>query len=43
MPAITMMEVESTAPLKPAARANGTVSPSLIPITTSVRKALLVR
>ncbi len=34
IPAITMMLLESTAPLNPAANANGTVNPSLMPITT---------
>src|SRR5579884_396388 len=34
-PAVTMMAVELTAPDSPAARANGTVSPSDIPMTIS--------
>src|SRR5580704_5022104 len=34
-PATTMMRVAATAPERPAARANGTVSPSAMPITTS--------
>src|ERR1019366_9106130 len=34
-PAVTMMPLDSTAPDNPAARANGTVRPSDIPITMS--------
>ena len=34
-PAVTTMCVEATAPERPAARANGTVSPSDMPITMS--------
>src|SRR6202163_3191002 len=34
-PATTTMAVEETVPERPAARANGTVRPSDIPITTS--------
>ena len=34
-PAVTMMLVGTTAPESPAARANGMVSPSAIPMTTS--------
>jgi hypothetical protein len=34
-PAVTMMLVEAMAPARPAASANGTVSPSAAPSTTS--------
>jgi hypothetical protein len=36
MPAMTINSLFCTAPLKPAASANGTVSPSDMPITTSL-------
>src|SRR5580698_1316072 len=42
-PARTMRPVLDTAPLRPAARAKGTVKPSLMPITTSLMKAELER
>src|SRR6185503_8078869 len=42
-PAVTMMSVESTAPARPAASANGTVSPSAIPITTSRTVSVAVK
>src|SRR5437899_5388821 len=42
-PAVTMMPAFCTAPLRPAARAKGTVSPSAIPITTSRTTALAVK
>jgi len=35
-PATTMTSVEATAPDNPAANANGTVSPSAMPMTTSL-------
>jgi hypothetical protein len=35
IPAVTTMVDEATAPLNPAANANGTVNPSDIPITIS--------
>src|SRR5580704_16112205 len=42
-PASTMRPVLDTAPLRPAARAKGTVKPSLMPMTTSLMKAELER
>src|SRR5437867_3084029 len=42
-PAVTMMPACCTAPLNPAASANGTVSPSAMPMTTSRTIALAVK
>src|SRR6185503_19641935 len=42
-PAVTMIPVEWTAPVRPAARANGTVNPSDIPITMSRTTSLEVK
>src|ERR1700692_2299288 len=42
-PAVPTMPLEATAPLKPAASANGTVSPSDIPMTTSRTVSLAVK
>src|SRR5216684_3278560 len=42
-PAVTTMAVESMTPETPAARANGTVRPSDIPITMSLTIALAVK
>src|SRR5262245_7715091 len=42
-PAVTMMAVDSTAPERPAASANGTVRPSAIPMTTSRTVSVAVK
>src|SRR5512139_309146 len=42
-PAVTTMPDEATAPERPAARANGTVSPSDIPMTISLTASLAVK
>ena len=42
-PAVTMMAFEATAPERPAARANGTVKPSDMPITMSRTEAEAVK
>src|SRR5216684_4101749 len=39
-PAVTTMPLDATAPVRPAASANGTVSPSDIPMTTSRSESL---
>ena len=43
IPAIIIIPLSETAPLSPAARAKGTVSPSLIPITTSLKRSELCK
>jgi len=42
-PAVTIIAEESTAADKPAAKANGTVSPSDIPMTTSLTISVEVK
>src|SRR5574341_2696120 len=42
-PAVTMMPVEATAPVSPAASAKGTVNPSDIPMTMSLTTSLAVK
>src|SRR5881398_934758 len=42
-PAVTTMPLEATAPLSPAASANGTVRPSDMPMTTSRTVSLAVK
>src|SRR5256885_17074807 len=42
-PAVTTMPLDATAPLRPAASANGTVRPSDMPMTTSRTVSLAVK